>query len=1293
MNGTVFTDLATGSTIQIDSGDTLAFNAATINGGTLNVFGELDSTGTSLISGATIVNSSHINVVSGILTIDPTPVTNTGTIEVKGDSILVLSDDTITNSVGTTSGIIQVDATDLANSHFSTLDLEHSTIQGGKLTISGELVSTGDSFITGVAITNSGIIDVTGGTLTIDATSTFINTGTLELDGGTLIIDAAFSGNLEIKGDAVLELGNSSPTAYSAATVTFDPASTGTLQLDYSQDFKGTISGFGAGKTIDLADIDYSGTVTDSWNSATDTLTISDGIHSAALKFSGGQNSFALTSDANGKTEVVLTSAQASLSGLDSAGNAVANSPVTATLTDPNATGVTYQWLDDGIAITGATSASYTPTVADEFKALDVVIGFTDGGVAQQVTALAGTVAAAPVVATINFDDAPAGTSGTALSSYFANYGITLSAAGANAIPTIDDDRNIYGGGIVNATTGHNLLGESGGFPVSYNVTFAHALTSFAFDRVQENAGPSGSSYPQWTATAFDAQGHVLGTVGEGETLVFGSPVPAAHYVLTGADIAYVTFTGNDQGHDGFANVLTDSWVLTEAPTVPAATTLFWNTSSGDWTTSATDWSPSAIPNSADDATVRAASASPYTVTIANGEFATADTLHLDSTAATIANSGSLNLTGDLVIDHGTFELEGGSLQALSINVAPAGSFQGGGTIDGPVSVSGTIEASSYGTLEFANYVTGTGTFSIDPYATLKFDGPASTGPVVSFANAAGHGTLVLESAAAFQGQVSGLAFGDVLDLGGLPAGNSDTLQVSGTYNSAKGTTLVTVTDTNENASTFVTLVGDYSNVLWSTAADNHGGVNLAMDNVTMTVTSNSSYNAYDVNVAVVDGLTGQARDGVSVAPSFTSGAGQGAFTFLNSVFGNTYPKQTGAVDPPGTADFTLNTFGYGGAYTISMIVGGAETLSDQLMVPSLGAASFTSSLTAVVNFAGPQETATLTLSDRDPFYTPVSGDTVNWIGTGTFSPASGNGVTDANGNLTDMFAPNVDNTQTVTASFGGATASTSVHFVTMDTWINTSGGIWNDAANAGTNWSSGIPTSGEGVWIGNAGTYTVDVTASESIYGLGTMTTATLEIGAGGILSVTGTGNSVLAGALTIDNGGELLAQNGIVQLSGAVTNNSVLEAQNGAVIDVAGNIGGTGSLVVDGGYVNIAGSVAGTQAITIEGAGVVHLAQAEGGQITFAGAGMLALDAAPASGLTVHNFGLGDSIDLTNLAYSSGETLSWNSSTNTLTIIDGGTSESIKFGEGHSVGDFALTADPLGNRRHRYRLPQCVA
>jgi len=75
----------------------------------------------------------------------------------------------------------------------------------------------------------------------------------------------------------------------------------------------------------------------------------------------------------------------------------------------------------------------------------------------------------APVVeilasVTIDFDafDASAGlVDGAALNAYLAGYGINISSSGPGADPVIADDRWIYGGGIVPATTGHNVFGET----------------------------------------------------------------------------------------------------------------------------------------------------------------------------------------------------------------------------------------------------------------------------------------------------------------------------------------------------------------------------------------------------------------------------------------------------------------------------------------------------------------------------------------------------------------------------------------------------------------------------------------------------------------------------------------------------------------------------------------------------------------------------------------------------------------------------------------------------------------
>ena len=319
-----------------------------------------------------------------------------GTIEVAGGTLNVQVD--IANS-----GTVTVDPNAM-------LKLQGGGVDGGAVINNNTIEVTGVSAITDAAITNSGLIESTGGVLTIDAATlvTLANSGTLEADGGTLVIGAnvTITGNQSVTithGGVAEFVGSSGQTLDLNATF----SGTGALILANSQHYGGAISGFAAGDTIDLTDLTYSSSETDVWNSATDTLTIHSGTLSASLIFSGasgqfGQNSFALTSDANGGTEVVSSPAQASLSGLDSADNAVNGSAVMASLTDTNASGITYTWLENGQIVQSGSSQSFTPGAVDVGKALDVVIGFTDGGHSEQVTALAGTVAAPPAASFSN---------------------------------------------------------------------------------------------------------------------------------------------------------------------------------------------------------------------------------------------------------------------------------------------------------------------------------------------------------------------------------------------------------------------------------------------------------------------------------------------------------------------------------------------------------------------------------------------------------------------------------------------------------------------------------------------------------------------------------------------------------------------------------------------------------------------------------------------------------------------------------------------------------------------------
>src|SRR6202043_2612745 len=111
----------------------------------------------------------------GELDIPGEPVTNTGTLQAIDDSILKLTSLAVTNTHGTVS-----------DDSGSTLDLIDAIISGGAPSISGFLDSTGTSAIDDANITNSGTLESTGGTFTIDAASSLTNSGTLQANGGEL---------------------------------------------------------------------------------------------------------------------------------------------------------------------------------------------------------------------------------------------------------------------------------------------------------------------------------------------------------------------------------------------------------------------------------------------------------------------------------------------------------------------------------------------------------------------------------------------------------------------------------------------------------------------------------------------------------------------------------------------------------------------------------------------------------------------------------------------------------------------------------------------------------------------------------------------------------------------------------------------------------------------------------------------------------------------------------------------------------------------------------------------------
>jgi hypothetical protein len=172
----------------------------------------------------------------------------------------------------------------------------------------------------------------------------------------------------------------------------------------------------------------------------------------------------------------------------------------------------------------------------------------------------------APVSKTIvvNFDalNAFGNTSGVGdkpLADYLAGFGIKLATSSARFAAF--DERNIYEGKAVKASSGRSVLMQQGGNPVSYTLEFTTPLKSISFERVALIAGPSGITHPTWKAVAQDAAGQVVATAGE-DVISSYANVAAKTFTLTGGSIRKLVVTGDHRGFAAFSSLVLDNLVL-----------------------------------------------------------------------------------------------------------------------------------------------------------------------------------------------------------------------------------------------------------------------------------------------------------------------------------------------------------------------------------------------------------------------------------------------------------------------------------------------------------------------------------------------------------------------------------------------------------------------------------------------------------------------------------------------------------------------------------------------------------
>jgi hypothetical protein len=304
-----------------------------------------------------------------------------------------------------------------------------------------------------------------------------------------------------------------------------------------------------------------------------------------------------------------------------------------------------------------------------------------------------------------------------------------------------------------------------------------------------------------------------------------------------------------------------------------------WLSSSGNWTTAA-DWS-GGVPNSNSDAVI--SKTGNYTVTISSADIAHSLSINDTGAIASGNTGGSLKIaggSGTLTITNGTFQLNGGNLQAGTISIGGGGTFlvaKGNytgsnalsetitdsgsltvnttATITGNIGGTGNILAQSTANLTVAGNLTGsetfttansfhslistavsgTGSFVIANGGVLEFG--AADSENVTFASGS-TGMLHLDHSLTtpFTGSISGLTPKNSIDLADLTwvKGNM-TASFSG---DTSGGTLTVSNGTNKVA---LKLLGNYTKASWTLSKDSAGGTRVVDPPVTGSFTADAN--------------------------------------------------------------------------------------------------------------------------------------------------------------------------------------------------------------------------------------------------------------------------------------------------------------------------------------------------------------------------------------------------------------------------------------------------------------------
>jgi hypothetical protein len=593
----------------------------------------------------------------------------------------------------------------------------------------------------------------------------------------------------------------------------------------------------------------------------------------------------------------------------------------------------------------------------------------------------------------------------------------------------------------------------------------------------------------------------------------------------------------------------------------------------------------------------------------------------INTNGADIEDAGGNALTGAIPNSSGVLQIN----TAVIPTVTSIAETPSSGDLDAGKTVALTLTMSETVTVNTAG---GTPTLTLNDGATATYVGASGNTLTFSYAVATGQNTAALAATA--------------LNLNGA------TIQDSAGH--AANLSLTGLTQTGPQIDT----TPPAAPVITSDVVNANNSVTL-----TGTAEANSTVTVYDGQTAL-----GTITANASGAWSYSTGVlpnGSQVFTATATDAAGNVSAASTAVDPIiGALTGTLS-----GTY----IVGNGTTLS----------------ITGAVNNAG---TITLNAAGSGADLAIVGAATLTGAGKVTLSNNTGN-VVDSNGAAATL--TNVNNTIS-----GAGTIGDSHLTLNNQGTINAIGSVAlviETGSNTVTNSGTLEATSTGGLDID------ANVSNSKTIEALGTNAKVVIQgvitDTSSGLILASGTGAQVDLSNATI-SGGSLQASgsNAFIETvagantlnGGAISSGSTVEINGGTALTISGTVKNSGTLLVNGGTLDVVGSLSGGTT-EISGVGTMVIAQSSSENVTFLGssAGRLVLDQAPSFTGQISGFGATQSIDLADINFSAGVTMSYapsdrRNTSGVLTIKQGSNTVRLELAGSYTLANFRVASDGNG-------------